>query len=157
MVPSTRFGNAARIHNVRRVEWMVATTVKNQETTTTTRRTQTQEQARNQCQNQNRRSENEKRNPVRASQNVRIFPLPILREFYGNRWWRRRWTSYRGRVRKRNGGRTENTGNCQRLVVSKKRWERTSLVRAYSIRGSWTPCISCITYRIINRRRKHST
>jgi hypothetical protein len=81
VVLSTRFDNAPCIQSVCRAEWMVAITVKSREMMTM--QTQMKRQAPSRYQNQNRRSENEKRNSVRASQNVRIPPFysgRLLRE-----------------------------------------------------------------------------
>ena len=65
--------NAPCIQSVCRVERMVAVTAKSQEMKTI--QMQMKRQARSGHQNQTRRSENEKRNSVRASQNVRIPPF----------------------------------------------------------------------------------
>jgi len=60
----------SHIHCIRRAEWTAATIAKSREMTRTTQM-QTRTPARNPDQNQNRHSENEKRNSVRANQNVR--------------------------------------------------------------------------------------
>jgi len=72
------FDNAHCVYDICRVEWMVATTVKSREMMMMM---QTRRQARNRYQNQNRCSENEKRNSVRASQDVRITPSCSMRLF----------------------------------------------------------------------------
>ena len=79
MAHSTFLDNAHCIQTVCRVEWTVAITVKSREMVTI--QMQLKRQVPSQYQNQNRRSENEKRNSVRASQNVRMPP------FYSERLW----------------------------------------------------------------------
>ena len=74
VVHSARLDNAPCIQSVYRAGWMVASTVKSREMMTIQTQ-QMKRQARSRYQNQNRRSENEKRNSVRASQNVRIPPF----------------------------------------------------------------------------------
>lgn len=96
--------------------------------------TRMQGQVRNQHQNQNRRSESEKQNSVRASQNVRI-PLLFKRNLLVNRVVRR-WTSHRGGVRKRDGGRTESTGGYQLVVAMGAHLPRTEDRGAFHL-GSW--------------------
>ncbi len=109
------------------MEWTVATIARkvNRETrmTTTTTQNQTQQTRapRNPHRNQNRRLGNEKRNSIRASQNVSVPPplRPVLLlDLALNRGALRRWTSYRGRIRKRDGGRTKSTGCCRLVVVA---------------------------------------
>jgi hypothetical protein len=73
VVHSTPLDNAPYIQSVCRAEWMVAIIVKSREMMAI--QTQMKRQARSRYQNQNRRSGNEKRNSVRASQNVRIPPF----------------------------------------------------------------------------------
>jgi hypothetical protein len=77
VVHSERLDNAPCIQSVCRAEWMVAITVKSQEMMTIQAQMKRQVRSRyqNQNQSQNRRLENEKRNSVRASQNVRIPPF----------------------------------------------------------------------------------
>jgi len=78
LVHSTCLDNAPCIQSVYRAEWVVAITVKSREMMI---QTQMKRQARSRYQNQNRRSENEKRDSVRASQNVRIPPFYSGRPF----------------------------------------------------------------------------
>ena len=74
-VLSVPLDNPPCIQSICREERMVAITVKSREMMMMTMQTQMKRQAPSRHENQNRRSEKEKRNSVRASQNVRLPPF----------------------------------------------------------------------------------